>query len=209
MKRRLPAWILTAIFGLTCIVNSYAQDTVNDSAQNKSNSYAQDKDEWLHDKTGIYGVGLGGTQALVYGSGYHYLSRPGFAVNVGGEYKVFKYIGIGWQTGADFLFHSATYQGNYPFTYDAIGVPVILKVNVHILSAIGNLDIADDLDFYAGINIGGGPGYVNNPYSTGSKLFGFFQAGATVGLRYWFTEKIAIFGEFGYGSTFANVGVSF
>jgi len=68
--------------------------------------------------------------------------------------------------------------------------------------------IKDRLDVYAGLNLGGGPAIYTAPapYAT---VYGFIHVGPQFGIRYWLNHSIAIFGEFGWGATFANVGFTF
>ena len=190
------------LFSLTAVQNNYAQDG------------------WTQGRKGIYSVGVGGAQVIDVGSGgFSTVDNIGLAVNVSGEYKVWKYIGLGFETGADVLFPyyrngaNYGYYGyygylGYPFatTSDYIGIPVVIKVNFHILDAIGKISIANKLDCYVGISVGGGPLF---GVDGGNDIAGFIIAGPQVGIRYWFTNKVAIFGEFGYGATFANAGVTF
>jgi hypothetical protein len=180
--------------------------------------YAQDS--WTQGKKGIYSVGVGGTQVIdVGGGGFDGINNMGLSVNVSGEYKVWKFVGLGFETGANVLF--PYYRGGaygylgYPLGYgygygypisDYIGIPVVLKANFHILDAVGGISIADKLDCYVGLNVGGGPLF---GLDGGWDIAGFVVAGPQIGIRYWFTKKVAIFGEFGYGATFANAGVSF
>jgi len=190
MKKFLLVSTLTAFFSLALITNNYAQD------------------QWTQGKgAGIYSVGLGGTQGIGIYQQYHAISPIGLSINASGEYKVYKFIGLGWQTGLDFFFNN--YYGYYGYAGTGgayIGIPFIAKVNVHILDAIGGISIADKLDVYGGFSLGGGPAF--GTYS-GAPVIGFINVGPNVGVRYWFTPKVAVFGEFGWGATFANAGVTF
>jgi hypothetical protein len=165
------------------------------------------QDSWYQGrKAGIYSVGIGGAQAIGVGtySGYtaSAIVPPGMSINVAGEYKVWNYIGVGWQSGVLFGFYPRYYYGGGGLL--AVGIPFIAKANVHILDA-ANADIADGkLDVYGGIEFGGGPSFIK-----GGGVGGFIQVGPQVGVRYWFTSKVAVFGEFGWGATFANAGVTF
>ena len=200
MKKIISVLALTAVFSLVFITKNYAQD------------------EWTHGKTaGIYSVGLGGTDAIGVGGSYgvnYYgytvsrISPVGLSINASGEYKVYKFIGLGWQTGLDFFFSNNVYYYGGGSTSTTIGIPFIAKANVHILDAIGGVSIADKLDVYAGLNFGGGPAIAAYNTYGASKVSGFIQVGPTVGVRYWF-NKVAVFGEFGWGATFANAGVTF
>lgn len=160
---------------------------------NITSSYAQDA--WYQGrKAGIYTVGFGGTQVLgiySYGRG---ISTLGMNINVSGEYKVWDFIGVGWQTGIMI----------FPYRYSGatVGIPIGLKANVHILDAI-ETELAEKLDCYGGINIGGGPAF------NSGGVWGFMHVGPQLGARYWFNKKVAIMGEFGWGATFANIGVTF
>lgn len=200
MKKILAILLLSAFFTLGFVNSSYSQD------------------QWTQGKPGIYSVGIGGTDAIAvgnpYGNGYVYnaISPSGLSINASGEYKVYKFIGLGWQTGLDFFFYPGYYYYNPygpSYRYAAapyIGIPLIIKANVHILDAIGGIAIANKLDVYAGLNLGGGPAFGT---ATGEHVVGFIQVGPTVGVRYWFNPKVAVFGEFGWGATFGNVGLSF
>lgn len=165
------------------------------------------QDNWTHGKKGIYSVGLGASQVIFLGPNYYYgrTGNIGLSLNVSGEYKVWDWIGAGFQTGLDFFWANYTYYGyRYRGGRAAIAIPIGGKVNAHIMDAAG-LDIADKLDVYAGINIGGGPSFSTYP---GGGASGFIYAGPQVGARYWI-GNIAIFGELGWGATIANVGVTF
>jgi hypothetical protein len=161
---------------------------------------------WVREKSGIYSFGVGGTQVFYLGRYGNGASNPGAAFNVSGEYKVHRFVGIGWQTGVD-IFPGGGYYREAGFVYrnsPVIGIPIGFKANVHILEAAG-ANIRDRLDVYAGLNIGGGPAFYTG---ANSSVTGFMYGGPQVGVRYWF-NKVALFGEFGYGATFANIGISF
>ncbi len=165
---------------------------------------------WNQDKSGIYSIGVGGTQVLAIGPGYSYISSGGFSLNVSGEYRIHRFIGLGFETGIDAFvgpyppyFVYGDYR--YPAVYSAIGIPIAMKVNIHILEA-ADVPIADRLDVYAGLNAGGGPAFYTGP---GGGVYGFLLAGPQIGIRYWLNRNIGVFGEFGWGATFANVGLTF
>ena len=171
-------------------------------------NYAQD--QWVQGKSGIYSVGIGGAQLIylnsgVYGPVYTRTSNIGLSINVSGEYKVWNWIGVGFQTGLDFMWYNYSYLGyHYRGGNAAIGIPIGVKANAHLLDAF-NASIANKLDVYAGLGIGGGPLISTAP---GGGVLGFMYVGPQFGARYWF-GNIAIFGELGWGATFANVGVTF
>lgn len=177
--------------------------------------YAQ-QDEWCQGRTkGIYSIGFGGTQGIGvggdgyygYGGGYGYgfgerassLTTLGITINASGEYKIWNFIGLGWQSGINI----------YPFAGGGAGIeiPFQAKANVHILDA-ANVSIANKLDVYAGLGVGAGPAFFTYPGYSGTSVYGVVHVGPQVGVRYWFNSKIAIFGEFGWGTSFANAGVT-
>lgn len=185
------------------------------------NIHAQDN--WIQGKTGIYSVGIGGTQVIEVGntgpfaySSYYAITRTantGLSLNFSGEYKVWNWIGAGFITGIDFdWYHYPGYIGLYGTHYGGaessafIGFPVIGgKVNAHIMDAFG-LAIANKLDVYAGINLGGFPMFYTGP---GGGVDGAIFVGPQVGARYWVTGNVGVFAEFGWGATFANIGATF
>jgi hypothetical protein len=195
MKKILTLSALTALFSLVFVNSNYAQD------------------QWYQGRSaGIYSIGIGGTDAIgvggiysnnIYGYRINPISPAGMSINASGEYKVWKFIGVGWQSGIDLFF------SNYYYGGVTVGIPFIAKANVHILDAVGGVSIADKLDVYAGLNFGGGPAIYTGGLGVGTTVGGFIQVGPTVGVRYWVIPKVAVFGEFGWGATFANAGVTF
>jgi len=92
MKKNLTLLALTALFSLAFVSNNYAQD------------------QWYQGRSaGIYSIGIGGTQGIdVGGKGYNVynylpISYLGASINASGEYKVWKFIGVGWQSGIDII----------------------------------------------------------------------------------------------------------
>jgi hypothetical protein len=163
---------------------------------------------WNQGRSGIYSVGLGGTGVIGFGSLAPFYTGMGLALNISGEYRVQRFIGLGFETGVDVLrapYSPPPVELPPPYRYVSLGIPLVLKCNVHILDAAG-VPIADRLDVYAGLNVGAGPAFYTSP---GGGVFGFVVAGPQIGLRYWFCRQAAVFGEFGWGATFANVGFSF
>ena len=164
---------------------------------------------WCQDRPAMYSLGLGGTQVLFLPTQYYGFGNAGsvaLALNIAGEYRVHRLIGIGWQTGLD-LFASGYYRNRLDGLYYSsvvVGIPIGFKANFHILEAT-RAQIKDRLDVYAGLNLGGGTAIYTGP---GGGLFGFIYGGPQVGVRYWF-DKVALFGELGWGATFANIGVTF
>jgi hypothetical protein len=204
MKRNIIAIALITLLGLTTVQTINAQD------------------QWYQGRSkGIYSVEFGGTQGIIVGdnSGIYVtplgtarqLSFLGAAINASGEYKVWKFIGLGWQTGIN-IYPYPSYYGLSGSGVTAVGlsIPLIVKANVHIMDAAG-VSIADKLDVYAGLGVGGGPliSVVSGGGTSQTNVAGIIHVGPQVGVRYWFNSKVAIFGEFGWGATFAAAGVTF
>lgn len=164
---------------------------------------------WTQNRKDVYSVGVGVSQMIFLPFKNYPLNSPGsmgMYINMSGEYKVHRIIGIGWQTGV-----SVFIRGNYYQTSDrlytntvVVGVPIGFKLNVHILEAT-NVKVKDKLDLYAGFNAGAGPAFHSEP--TGG-VFPFIYFGPQIGVRYW-VKDIAFFGELGWGATIANIGFSF
>lgn len=200
---------ITGIFILLCL-HSYAWES------------------WTQDKTGIYSIGLGGTQGIGIPNSNWNLpganTPPGLSLNVSGEYRVHKYISVGWETGINFYFNVNRYYLGYDYDYYApydgyinngthgIEIPLIVKGNFHFLE-LTKLKIRNKLDVYGGLSFGGGPGFVYGfdwrGISTRYKSFGVIHVGPQAGVRYWVTKQIGVFAELGWGATFLNAGISF
>ncbi len=150
------------------------------------------------DKIGQVGIGYG--FAGIYGSA----SVP--PISVGFQYGLEDKISIGGLIG----YTSSSYDlGNwygesYKWTYTYI-----------IIGARGEyhfLESSDKMDGYAGATLG----YAITSVSTPAGYYGGYSAGvsymifgAHVGLRYYLSPQIALFGEVGYGIGYITAGVAF
>ncbi len=126
-------------------------------------------------------------------------------INLQGEFGVHKYVGIGFTTG----FGGRSHYGN-----DYIGefnIPVGIIANFHFYQLIADkrskAKHADKLDLYFGANVGSGIAiaYYKGLHRTTPLAFGGLQ----FGLRYYFSPKVAVNAEFGWGKSLANIGFSF
>lgn len=162
---------------------------------------------WNQDRKGIYSVGIGPTMLIAVGNDFSGLTGPGLSANFSGEYKISRIAGVGFGTGINVFFWPYYAYRDQPLLARrvAIGIPLAVKFNVHFLEA-ANLPISSKLDLYGALILGGGPAFYAGK---GQRPFGFIQSGAQIGLRYWPVSNCGIFTEFGWGPTFANVGVSF
>jgi hypothetical protein len=185
--------LLTSLWCLALAQNICAQE---DSLPKN----IQVQDYWAHDKRGIHSGSIGGTQGIAIGTyaGYKHLTRLGVGLNVSGEYYVWNYIGLGWQIGIN----------SFPYSsYSGFEIPLMVKCNVHIMDA-ANSELSDVLDVYAGLSVGAGPGLIDTDYGD-SGFHIIIHAGPQLGIRYWFSERAAVYAELGWGATFANAGFTF
>ena len=191
---------------LTC----FALSTIANAQEVRTNTRTDAREGWNQGRAGIFSVGIGGTRPIGFIGGKAYLLRPGLSANLAAEFRVHRFIGFGFQTGVNAFFEPEIVR-YYPDgtvivrRHTSIGIPFALKTNVHILEATDNRH-ADYLDVYAGFNIGGGPLFLNEP---NRGVIGFLQVGPQFGVRYWPNKHVGIFGEVGWGATFANAGLTF
>jgi hypothetical protein len=164
---------------------------------------------WLQGKRGIYSIGIGASQGFGLYNGYRGVTYSGLSVNASGEYKVHNYVGLGWQTGLNSYF--TPYNNRYG-AVRTLEIPIAIRANFHILE-VTKARVKDRLDVYAGMTLGGGPAFYTGPNASdipsGDRVYGILHFGPQFGVRFWPVKKVAIFGELGWGVTFANVGVSF
>ncbi|MCC6585015.1 MAG: hypothetical protein IT271_15035, partial [Chitinophagales bacterium] len=116
-----------------------------------------------------------------------------------------KYLGLGFTTG----FGGRTHYGrNYSGEFN---IPLGIIFNFHFYQLIADKKSkakhADKLDLYVGASAGSGIAiaYYKNLSRTTPLAFG----GLHFGLRYYFSPKVGINGEFGWGKSLANVGFVF
>lgn len=157
----------------------------------------------------------------------YYYSR-GFRVspplNVSIDYGTTSNISIGgylgfvrsvFKTSGDYQYSennvwvNASYQDTHKITYGIVG----LRGAFHFAEYID----VENLDLYAGVMLGNAfakysytttnsKGRVNSYSSSG---YGGFVGAFYAGGRYRFTEKFGVYGEFGYGLAYGNIGVNF
>jgi hypothetical protein len=201
--KTIKSIMLVGLLSLAFGIVAKAQETRMDARKD-------DREGWNQGRAGIFSIGMGGTQPIAISGGNAYLLRPGLSTNISAEFRVHRFIGFGFQTGVNAIFEptKVIYYPDGPVVVDRqtiIGIPFALKTNVHILEAAGNRH-SDYLDVYAGFNVGGGPAFGTHPRGP---VFGFLQVGPQAGVRYWASRHVAIFGEVGWGATFANAGLTF
>lgn len=126
--------------------------------------------------------------------------------NFQGEFGVHDYVGLGFTTGVG---GRAGWGNNY---LGEVNFPIGLLCNFHFYRLIddkSSRDIhSDELDIYAGLSVGSGFAiayYRNDP----DQLVPLVFAGPHAGIRWWFSPRVGLNGEFGFGKSLANVGFVF
>ncbi len=171
--------------------------------------------------TKVLALGFGGSNFIhidnryadyYYGYyGVHGIKRGWYSpitgqLNFQGEFGIHDYVGLGFTTG----FGGRAGWGWY--SNGEINFPIGLIANFHFYQLIADKtgkDIhSDKLDIYAGVNVGSGFAAVflwNDNSRVVPIVFGGFQAG----IRYYFSERVGVNAEVGYGKSFINGGFVF
>lgn len=184
-------------------------------------SFYQTQAQAWEKSTKVLSINLGAANYFHVGRIYNgYVYRNFYSPITGelllqGEFGVHEYVGVGFSAGfggrAPYsgwgLYGGYGYYGS-----PEINVPIGALANFHFYQLIADKTganiHADKLDIYAGVSIGSGLAVVN-PASSKPTLLAIAYGGPHAGIRYYFTDKIAVNGEFGYGKTFANAGIVF
>lgn len=135
-----------------------------------------------------------------------------------GEFGVHEYVGVGFSagfgggTGIGGWGWRGIYSG-YSGYNPEINIPVGVLANFHFYQLIADKTGAnlheDKLDVYAGVSVGSGVAFMNPGNSSRDFITPLAYGGPHVGVRYFFTDKLAVNGEVGYGKTFLNAGLAF
>lgn len=175
-------------------------------------------------------IGLGGADMWHFGtwdrSVYGYYGTA-FApitgqLSVQGEFGVHKYVGVGFNVGIGGRARTAARLSPYGYAYSygysaEFNIPLGAIANFHFYQLIadktgkGGKMHSDKLDIYAGLNLGTGVAIhpADSYYFNTTQVSALFWAGPQVGINYFFTPKLGVKGEFGYGKTFVNAGLVF
>lgn len=172
-------------------------------------------------ETKVISINMGGANYFHVGRIYNgsiyrnYYSPITGELLVQGEFGVHEYVGVGFSAGfggRDRYRGWGLYGGYGYYGSSEINVPVGVLANFHFYQLIADKtgsDIhADKLDIYAGVSVGSGVAIIN-PALSNPTILALAYGGPHAGIRYYFTDKIAVNGEFGYGKTFANAGIVF
>lgn len=187
----------------------------------------QTKAQAFDKSTKIISLGIGGADMFHIPMGYNsYLTNFYTPLTgefyVQGEFAVHKYVGVGFTAGIGGTPGGvrAGYAGVYSGYYPEFNIPIGAIANFHFYQLIadktGKNIHADKLDIYAGLNLGSGiaihtGGYYDNNFNYHNGAFNdiLFFAGFQAGARYYFTDKIGVYGEFGFSKSFINAGITF
>lgn len=126
-------------------------------------------------------------------------------LNFQGEFGVHKYLGLGFTTG----FGGRSRYGNSYVGEFNIPIGIIFNFHFYQLAADkkSKAKHADKLDLYFGVNGGSGIGVAYYKDLRRVAPLGF--GGIQFGLRYYFSPKVGINAELGFGKSIANLGFSF
>jgi hypothetical protein len=166
------------------------------------------------------GIGFGGGNYyhLALGGSYSYIISPAFSLTY--EQPLKKKVGPGYiGVGAYAGFQTASYTNNY-IGYNSYNYYYEDRWNYIIAGARGayHWDVLNSgkAEVYGGVIIGlriqtytyttNDPNNNNNRLNEGS-VYPAFSIFA--GARWYFVKKVALFGELGYGISYATAGVSF
>jgi len=223
MKKIIVMTLLVS--GLSMFMNAQSDKSKGNSGK-KSSSGSIEASEALpntfHKGQLDFNIGVGFGRGRYYyrgfNSSYRYTVTPPISLSL--DYGITKNVSI----GGLFAFTKAklTYDGNnwhsnngyydyrdtYSWSYYIVGVRAAFHFSEYIK--------VENLDLYGGIMLGNNfavykytttDPYYNHNSGTYSSQGGFIW-GLYAGGRYMFTEKIGVFGEFGYGLTYGNVGLN-
>ncbi len=181
-------------------------------------TYVSQAQAWSKDSK-VLALGLGASHFFhVYPGG---LYRPGYIgyrysafdgafvtgqLNFQGEFGVHDYVGVGFTTGV-----GGGAGLGWSYGYPEVNVPIGVIANFHFFQLIADKtskDIhSDKLDVYAGLNVGSG--IAAQFWSSGTRIIPIAFGGFQVGLRYYFTDKLGVNAELGYGKSLVNGGIVF
>jgi hypothetical protein len=152
----------------------------------------------LDNRYGDFGPGNSGFR------GYHTPYTGQFNLQM--EWAVHNYVGLGFTTG---------FGGTGPLRYGYNGefnMPIGFVANFHFYQLIDDKNgkdlHSDKLDIYGGLSVGSGfaVAFYNNE---SARIVPLAWGGLHAGLRWYFTPRVALNVEAGFGKNIANIGFSF
>lgn len=173
-----------------------------------------DAQAWQKDSK-VLAIGFGASQFFhidnyYYGNGnpnniQNYYSPLTGQFNFQGEFGIHRYWGLGFTTGIGG-------RGPWAYGYDGeVNIPIGMIANFHFYQLIANKSKknihADKLDIYVGASLGSGLAFTYYPGY--SRVVPMAFGGLHAGVRYYFTPKVGVNGELGWGKSLVNVGFVF
>jgi len=176
------------------------------------NSNSAKSQAWTKD-TKVLSLGIGISQFFQLDNNYYDDSRKihswygptTFQFNFQGEFGIHKYVGLGFTTGI------GGRGGMHNEYIGKMNIPIGMIANFHFYQLIadktGKSIHADKLDIYVGASMGSGVAF--NYYTNYTQIDPLAFGGIHVGIRYYFTEKVGLNCELGWGKSLANIGFAF
>ncbi|MCF8256404.1 MAG: hypothetical protein K9J06_02560 [Flavobacteriales bacterium] len=173
---------------------------------------AQDKAWDRSTKVLSIGMGLGNYYHLDNRYGPNLGSRGRYHTPYSGqfnlqmEWAIHNYVGLGFTTG---------FGGTGPLSYGyngEINMPIGFVANFHFYQLIDDKNgknlHADKLDIYGGLSVGSGfaVAFYDNE---SARVVPLAWGGLHAGVRWYFTPRVALNAEAGFGKSIVNVGFSF
>jgi len=128
-------------------------------------------------------------------------------LNFQGEFGIHKYVGLGFTTG---IGGRRGWNNGYS---GEVNIPIGMIANFHFYQLIadksGKNIHADKLDIYVGAEMGSGLAFTFYNYTSTVRVVPLAFGGIHAGIRYYFTPKVGVSCELGWGKSFANVGFAF
>lgn len=151
---------------------------------------------------------IGKTRTSVFGPFASYYAPVTGQLNIEGEFGVHDYVGVGFNTGI------GGGRGILAGYSGSLTVPIGVLANFHFFQLIAdktgkNLH-TDVLDIFVGASLGSGVGvifYTNT--NVENRVMPLVYGGVHAGIRWYFSEKVGITGQFGFGKQLIDVGVVF
>ena len=135
--------------------------------------------------------------------------RPQFMIRT--EFAVHKYWGVGFIASVDGR-RNLNYT-NYSGSYDLFNSQLGLLVNYHFYQLIAdklnrNPKLhADKIDIYTGFTMGATMSIMRAPGLLHTDFYPFM--GLHLGMRYYVTPHLSVYGEFGIGQSYFNIGITY
>jgi hypothetical protein len=183
----------------------------------------ESKAQAFDQSTKLITLSIGGADMFHIPAGYSYYSgfyEPLTAqIYFQGEFAVHKYVGVGFNVtlggrpGNDGYNYAGLYGYDYGYRSE-FNIAAGGLANFHFYQLIadktGKNIHADKLDIYVGLSVGGGLAiHPSDHIYPGTNIDGLFYIGPQAGIHYFFTDRIGINGELGFGKTFISAGVTF